>query len=145
MILKRRNFSVEKQLVLLGKSKKSLKDSLTVRDPNVSDEVAKKALNRSSLRRAAVAIPTLGALGSLYAISKGKTSKSAIAKSALLYGGGLGGLMVGIGRLGMKTDRAMMKRGDYYPDTKRIKRQNDIRRVALGEMTKEEFDKKWHN
>jgi hypothetical protein len=135
-------------------SRKGLEDVITLNDSNSSDEDFKAARKRSYKRTAKNMIPLLAAKGAIdtglmaadYVKRGGMDKRDAVGLTAAGAVGGAtrGALISGIPSLVHTRRRSNAKKGNEK-SLKKQERRRDIANVGLGNMTSDDFRKKWYN
>lgn len=135
-------------------SRKGLEDTITLNDSNSSDEDFKAARKRSYKRTAKTMVPILAAKGAIdtgvataMGVKEGWMNKGDAARmtaAGAVGGAARGALASGIPSLVHTTRRNNAKKGNEK-SLKRQERRRDIANVGLGNMTSDDFRKKWYN
>jgi hypothetical protein len=134
-----------------GKSDEDLRDEQIIYNPKSSKEDVRKAKIRLAVSDAA-ALP-IGALttGAGLALVNGADKNSDITNTRAGLIGAAYGTAVGAGVVGyqalkrnLKSNKIRSGKGSEEFKEK-MERRSDVRKVALGEMTTNEFKNKWYN
>jgi len=137
-----RKLKLRDRLHMIGAMKGELKDQIVMDDPNSSGKEYRKARNRQLGRMA------LGGIGGGALAGAATFGYLGRSKKVAATGAGIGALLgtaaTAGGALGLATRRGIIKGGKSSSYNRLVERQNDSRRVRVGDMTADDFKKKWY-